>query len=102
MRDLGKRYCGKQAAHLGRGGIGDGGGFDHDLIEEGRQGIGKGGDAEGQREVDDGHSVGDGQAAIGDNEGIGVAQAGDGAGERGIAGRTYASVTSGRADSVVG
>lgn len=53
MGDLGEGYCGKQGTHLGRDGIGDGGGFDYDFVEEGGQRIGKGGDAEGKREVDD-------------------------------------------------
>ena len=55
-----------------------------DFAEEGGQCIGKGRDAEGKREVDDGHIVGNGQAAIGDNESIGMAKARDGTGERGI------------------
>ena len=84
MGDLGEGYCGKQGTHLGRGGIGDGGGFDYDFVEEGGQRIGKGGDAEGKREVDDWNIVRNGQAAISDDKGISVAKARNGTGERGI------------------
>ena len=84
MGDLGEGYCGKQGTHLGRGGIGDGGGFDYDFVEEGGQRIGKGGDAKNQSEVDDRHLVGNGQAAISDDKGISVAKARNGTGERGI------------------